>query len=74
MLRERGIVLLKETHPRISCKAFLRVNMLRFFLRNIFAERESSLAFGNVNEPHQDTRLSSVTQEQQTLPKSAAET
>lgn len=31
MLRERGIVLLKETHPRISCKAFLRVNMLRFF-------------------------------------------
>lgn len=41
MLRERGIVLLKETHPRISCEAFLRVNMLRFFFGVTYLQSDS---------------------------------
>lgn len=41
MLRERGIVLLKESHPRISCKAFLRVNIAAFFLGVTYLQSDS---------------------------------
>lgn len=74
MLRERGIVLLKETPFPDFLESSLAPNMLRFSLSKRIWRAIVTAGLQKCNQCHQDTTLSSVTRAQQTLPKSAAKT